>query len=435
MLDGAVITGAAAIAYSLAGPLAALVTGSAFVYARLKSNIVTFPIPIKDYDIDERSPLERTLELDETALLISPAEPPQILHGPNTCFLASALQVILGEQLILDELPAAIARRLVPEEMFIGPMPIKIQELIQKKPLTRDILLQIKTELQKLEKNGFPENRRCKILSLITLLELYELVSSQGTISREQIDSMRKMVGRVNPCYAGNKPGSFGDPYAVLSTLGSLIFKGSRHEQKLTTCKFIEPANHGLDPIDADKDGNIRSVESNWGHFELHIPDGYLHDHLNQYLNSEEIYQANYATSAGGEEKYPFTVDATTLELEFAPELLVLKNASQAKVDIENERLKVSFGIGKVAEYALRSMVTCNNAHCTAVVARERVMGNVVERNWHHIDDMRNKGVAVPISDIESLAKKKGYVFIYKKIKDLPRLTAAAQEEKKCILM
>ncbi|PIS01978.1 MAG: hypothetical protein COT85_07495 [Chlamydiae bacterium CG10_big_fil_rev_8_21_14_0_10_42_34] len=443
LVEGSIIAaGVAANCYLASIPVAILSIGG-YLAARIRLVQPIKQAISKNQIIEPIQPEKSVLlRLDATTKLNTFDVPPQLEHARNSCFIASTLQIIMNDPVILKELTTAISRLLNRNSLFqenaVGDdqlgIILSIVDLMGKDSLSKSDLLILCQNLQVLEEDGCPFNESSK--ELLSLLETYKLIVSakeNGGVTKAQMHSMRATLHRLKPESFSKDDAGPADVYEAFITLTDAIFTDSKINRTLYKTRFVQSAQFSLHPdVGNSQTGAVNEkAEKNWGHFELSLPEnGSLQSLLKSQFDVPENYKANfYALQT--EKREQFTVINDSMKFDRAPKLLVI---NMKRFDYEgnylsnpleaNEVLQLTdhlFKDRKGACYKLAGVINYLPGHYVASVE------NQVEEVYscNDIEDGGKIKLSTPKKMVN--AAKTGYILHYRKIED----SFAEYEEKK----
>lgn len=421
LLDLAIGAGVTAGGYFLRGAGCAILSLGSYIYQRkygVQPKIEATRVNPLEVDPKSLSSSSSSVQLSPDARLWAPGvKPPKLGHLSNSCFLASMMQAIfLNEPTILAEIPEAIARRLVLDELFseeikkeTGPKQtflLNICNLLNNKAQkTKKDLADLRLQLQGLEKDDFPKGvNEKKAKELLTLLELYDLIDycqSHDPVEGTRIHALRQALHRISPirtdkmgevvCGFSKNGSEKGDVHEALITLADLIFEGSSLNREMLKISYLQIPSG---------DQRVKPEPCNWGCFSLGLnPGRSMQDHLNLYLNEDN----------------PGIDNVKTVKQQFkkAPLLLVLnlKRFGDGGAPILADEFlhlgKEFIRDEEAALYELQGVVRHQGAHYTAQVK--------CGGTYYHCDDISSGNSKI---DNERFLKEAnmGYILVYRKL-------------------
>lgn len=374
---------------------------------------------------------------------------PKIIWKNNSCFLSSAMwSFFLNEPIVLNTLSASIERRMAVEDLFPKIIPRILDSNLsdQKRAAllevghqltTRGNLPELCKQLKILVKGGYPDGVNDHAVNeLISLLELQILIDecqAGQPVDGNRINSLRETLKRVNSNFLdmGNRTG---DASEVINILADLIFEGSPIEQNHTKILLCIGKN-SLSPIPqwdeqvnpltgiitdgkgtekTPSTGEIKSIETNWGRFELELTPNASVKHLleNRFFPPVPYERKHLADNYKLE---PFEIHETN-QLKRPPELLVLTMGRLEKPDIKidvEENLELDphfFKNGEAGRYELTGISKHLGSFAHYISLVKRPNGSILL-----CDDLRGKCDPCSHDDFMQAAQT-GYVLIYRKI-------------------
>ena len=401
----------------------------------------------------------------KSAASASVEAPPQLGHGPNTCFFATIMWTLfLNEPVILKELNATIARL---ENLSV----LLEQTLLAKAKKSRgesiadiDIASIMKRIIPSFQSRGsaeadladalgFLENPRVKrefrgdnIASIPRLperlsalkkirnlvIEANEAAKAGKQVPKQSMVALRTVLNQLMPGIYRANDQSTHDVTEIVHVMLNPFLDGSRLVQKQYTTRKYDIYEGYRPRADSGVNGltgiGQAVVDANWGDLKVPLSGGSIQQMLNGYFTEagggQEIaryHLEGQPADTHHSEKVPFNLLEIKRQLDTAPPLLLLSlqrfnglQKNNAFADLGDGTLVLNAADvkdGKAAKYELVSSMnhfgTLQGGHYTASVKR----GN----DHFYCDDM---GAVYPIDRAAYLksAGEVGYTLVYRKI-------------------